>query len=88
MPDNSPALLASMQGTWEAALDLPDDDAAFDSLSPEQRRDAHDLGVRVQDRLVRALARLVEGMASDGVELVDEAGLPSGYRSPDEGASS
>jgi hypothetical protein len=29
--------------------------------------------------LVRVLARLVEGMAADGVELVDERGVPTDY---------
>jgi hypothetical protein len=33
----------------------------------------------VQDRVVRALARLVEGMADDGVELVDPRGVPVDY---------
>ncbi len=55
---------------------LPDDDDAFDSLDPEQRRQLHDLGCAIQDRLVRALARLVAGMAEDGADLVDERGNP------------
>ncbi|HCP48249.1 MAG TPA: hypothetical protein DIU15_19575 [Deltaproteobacteria bacterium] len=69
-----------LQETWEAALRLPDDDSSFDSLSPTERRRAHDLGVRVQDRVTRALARLVEGMARDGAELVDEAGLSAALK--------
>ncbi len=75
----SQPLPAALDAAWAAMLALPDDDPSFDSLSPEQRRAAHDLGVRVQDRLVRCLARLVEGMASDGADLLDERGLPQGF---------
>jgi hypothetical protein len=71
---------------WEAAKALPDDDAAFDSLDPAARRSAHDVGVRVQDRVLRCLSRLVEGMAEDGVELVD-GGLPVGFTRPDQSQS-
>ena len=63
----APALNDALDAAWTAVLALPDDDPAFDSQRPGQRRAAHDLGVRVQDRLLRALARLAEGMASDGV---------------------
>ena len=75
-------LTDALQAAWTAAAALPDDDRAFDSLTPEERRQAHDLGVRVQDRLIRCLARLVEGMAADGADLLDERGLPPGYRDP------
>ncbi len=72
----SQPLPAALDAAWAVMLALPDDDVSFDSLSPDQRRAAHDLGVRVQDRLVRCLARLVEGMATDGADLLDERGLP------------
>jgi hypothetical protein len=70
----------ALDAAWMAVAALPDDDQAFDSLDPAARRRAHDVGVRVQDRLVRCLSRLVEGMAADGAELLDERGLPPGYR--------
>lgn len=76
-----------LQDSWETILQLPDDDAAFDRLSPSQRRQAHDLGVRCQDRLTRALARLVGGMAADGVELVDEKGLAAAMKPLESGPS-
>ena len=60
----------------EAVIRLPDDDEAFDSLDPDQRRELHDLGCAIQDRLVRTLARLVAGMAEDGADLVDGSGNP------------
>ncbi len=72
-------LPAALDAVWIAAAALPDDEASFDSLDPDARRRAHDVGVRCQDRLVRVLARLVEGMAHDGVELVDERGVPRDY---------
>ncbi len=75
-----PRLTDALQAALAAAAALPDDDDAFDALDPEQRRHAHDLGVRAQDRLVRCLSRLVEGMAADGADLLDERGLPTGYR--------
>lgn len=74
-----PDLVAALEVLWTDARALPDDDDSFDSLTPEQRRAAHDLGVRVQDRVVRALARLAEGMAEDGVELADARGVPVDY---------
>jgi len=75
----APRLIQALEATWTAARSLPDDDSWFDSLTPDERRAAHDLGIRVQDRLVRALARLVEGMADDGVELIDPRGVPVDY---------
>ncbi len=72
-------LSSGLQRVWEAARALPDDDASFDSLTPGERRAAHDLGVCVQDRVLRCLSRLVEGMARDGADLVDDGGLPRGY---------
>lgn len=75
-------LIAALDAAWTTALALPDDEAAFDSLTPDERRAAHDLGVRVQDRIVRALARLAEGMANDGVELADDRGVPVDYSEP------
>ena len=73
-------MIDALQAVWEAVAALPDDPESFDALSPDDRRRAHDLGVRCQDRLVRCLATLVEGMAADGAELLDERGLPPGYR--------
>ncbi len=70
----------ALDAVWRAVADLPDDDDAFDSLDPEARRRAHDLGQRTQDRMMRCLARLVQGMAADGADLLDERGLPPGYR--------
>ncbi|MCP4868383.1 MAG: hypothetical protein GY898_06670 [Proteobacteria bacterium] len=72
------ALSDALDRLWEAALALPDDAAAFDSLDPDARRAAHDVGQRCQDRLLRCLSRLVEGMAKDGVELLDD-GLPGPF---------
>jgi hypothetical protein len=81
-------LTDGLRAAWEAVAALPDDDAAFDALDPDARRRAHDLGVRAQDRLVRCLARLVEGMARDGADLLDERGLPPGYRGAPSGPGS
>ena len=71
-----PGLTGALDELWQAAARLPDDDEAFDALDPKQRREAHDLGCRIQDRLVRALATLAAGMAADGADLVDGRGLP------------
>ena len=76
------ALLPALEAVWDAVAALPDDEAAFTSLDPDARRHAHGVGVRCQDRLVRALSRLVEGMAEDGVELVDDRGVPLDYGAP------
>jgi len=75
------ALNEALDRVWEAALLLPDDDAAFDSLDPDARRAAHDVGVRVQDRVLRCLSRLVQGMVTDGVELLHD-GLPGPFSEP------
>ncbi len=74
-------MIDPLEAVWQAVAALPDDPESFDALTPDERRRAHDLGVRAQDRLVRCLATLVEGMAADGAELIDERGLPPGYRS-------
>lgn len=66
----------ALEQVRQAVQSLPDDDDAFDSLDPEQRRQLHELGCAAQDRLVRALARLVAGMAEDGADLVDGRGNP------------
>jgi hypothetical protein len=66
----------ALEEVWQACLQLPTDPTSFEALSPEQRRQAHDLGVRVQDRLLLSLSQLVEGMATDGVELVGDDGVP------------
>ena len=66
---------------WQAVLRLPDAEADFESLAPAERREGHELGAKAQDRLVRTLARLAEGMARDGADLVDTQGLPEGFSS-------
>jgi hypothetical protein len=73
-------LPAALDAVWAAALTLPDDEAAFAGLDPAARRAAHDVGVRCVDRLSRVLARLVEDMAEDGADLVDDDGLPAAMR--------
>lgn len=78
-------LIQALESAWSAVAALPDDEAAFASLTPEERRRAHDLGVRTQDRLVRCLATLVRDMAADGADLLDDRGLPPGYRDPSKG---
>ena len=70
---------------WLAVLELPQDGASFEAIDPQQRRDAHDLGVRIQDRLLGCLTQLVEGMATDGVELVDGQGVPTAFHADDSG---
>lgn len=76
-PSGGQPLPAALDALWDAAAVLPDDEPAFASLSPAERRAAHDVGVRVVDRLSRVLARLVEDMATDGADLVDDTGLPA-----------
>jgi len=51
----------------------------LDSLTPEERRDAHDKAVRLSDRLMSLMAELVSGMAADGADLVDDRGVPRDY---------
>lgn len=80
------SLPAALAGCWEAVQRLPDDDASFDALDPKQRRELHDLGCAIQDRLVGTLARLVAGMALDGAELVDSSGNPA-WRPADDPAA-
>ncbi len=84
----SPRLRPALEAAWAAAAALPDDDPSFDSLTPHERRELHDLGVRTQDRLVRCLARLTQGMAEDGADLLDERGLPHGFGARASSASS
>lgn len=69
-------LQAGLDDVWQACLALPTDEHTFDSLDPAARRAAHDLGVRIQDRLLSTLSQLVIGMATDGVELVSDTGVP------------
>jgi hypothetical protein len=69
-------LQAKLDDVWQACLDLPISEAAFDSLDPHERRQAHDTGVRIQDRILITLSQLVTGMASDGIELVSVDGVP------------
>ena len=80
-------LQAGLDHVWQACLRLPIDDSAFDSLSPSERREAHDMGVRIQDRLLVSLSRLVDGMTADGVELVGQDGVPLVLRAGDPSAS-
>lgn len=68
-------LQAALEDVWQACLQLPTDSPSFEALSPDERRQAHDLGVQIQDRLLISLSRLVEGMTTDGVELVGEGGV-------------
>ena len=82
MTDSERELLQALGAVWDQCVQLPDDDEAFSKLTPDQRRNAHDLGLRCQDRLVRALSRLVVDMSTDGADLVDSAGLPQGYQEP------
>jgi len=70
-------LHAGLDDVWQACLALPTDEHSFDSLDPAARRAAHDLGVRIQDRLLSTLSQLVIGMATDGVELVSDTGVPA-----------
>jgi hypothetical protein len=74
-----PALVAALGGLHQQVADLAADPALFSELSPQQRRDAHALGCRLQDRLLVVLSQLVAEMASDGADLVDEGGLPRSY---------
>ena len=71
----------SLQGVWEACKQLPEDAACFNELDPQERRAAHDLGVRIQDRLMATLAELVVGMTQDGVELVGSNGVLEAFTS-------
>ena len=77
---SKPGAFAAMQAAWEAVLRLPDDEDSFASLDPHERRRLHDMGIRVQDRLVRTLSKLVVDMGADGADLVDSEGLPESYR--------
>ncbi len=69
-------LQARLDDVWQACAALPTEEHAFDSLDPAARRSAHDLGVRIQDRLLSTLSQLVVGMTTDGVELVSDTGVP------------
>ena len=52
-------LQAALEDVWQACLQLPTDSPSFEALSPDERRQAHDLGVQIQDRLLISLSRLV-----------------------------
>jgi hypothetical protein len=69
-------LVRALRAVEAAAAAIPDDEAAFLELSPEERRSAYDVGVRAQDRLLRGLSRVVEDMARDGADLLGPGGLP------------
>ena len=75
--------------TAEGARELYDNwagsyDAALSSLSPAERRSAHDLVVGLQDQLVALLSALVAGMALDGADLIDDRGVPRDYSAGDD----
>lgn len=78
----SSELERSLQRVWEACLEVPQDAGSFDSLDPHARRAAHDLGVRIQDRLMASLSQLTIGMTRDGIELVGEDGVPLAFSMP------
>ena len=77
--DSQTPLPVALEGLLSQLSDLPDDDSLFSNLTPQQRRDAHAMGCRLQDRLLRVLSRLVADMAQDGADLIDEGGLPRSY---------
>lgn len=71
----SAPVVEGLERVWEAVSALPDD-PSLGRLDPATRRAAHDLGVRIQDRLLHTLSTLVAGMAADGADLVDGRGVP------------
>jgi hypothetical protein len=75
------SLRAALEAVESATRLLPESEAAF-ALSPAERRRLHDLGVRIQDRLLDALSQLVADMARDGADLLDGVGLPRSYSGP------
>ena len=77
--ETHPALLVALRGLHQQVADLPGDDGLFSDLNPQQRRDAHALGCRLQDRIMGLLSRLVAELADDGADLIDEGGLPRSY---------
>ena len=79
-----PELQAGVRLVREALARLPIDDAALNSLSPAERRSAHDLVVGLQDQLVALLSALVAGMVIDGADLVDDRGVPRDYSAKDD----
>jgi len=81
----SEALLDALARAWAHVRDLPDDDDALAALTPEQRRDAHDLAGRIADRVAATAASLVRDMALDGADLVDGTGLPDSMRPQPDG---
>ncbi len=72
----------SLQRVWKACLEVPQDADSFDGLDPHARRAAHDLGVRIQDRLMASLSQLTIGMTRDGIELVGDDGVPLAFSMP------
>ena len=71
----SSPVVEGLERVWDAVRALPDD-SSLERLDPATRRAAHDLGVRIQDRLLHTLSTLVAGMAADGADLVDDRGVP------------
>ena len=51
--DSQAPLPVALEGLLSQLSDLPDDDSLFSNLTPQQRRDAHAMGCRLQDRLLR-----------------------------------
>ena len=78
----SSELERSLQRVWAACLEVPQDADSFDNLDPHARRAAHDLGVRIQDRLMASLSQLTVGMTRDGIELVGDDGVPLAFSMP------
>lgn len=76
---SDPDLLRALDRLRGCVGELPRAEQAFAALDPEQRRAAHAVGMKIQDRLVEVLARLVVDMAADGADLVDGQGVPLHY---------
>lgn len=77
-PSGSGPRRSSLQTLLQSILDLLDSASDHGAdLDPRTRRAVHDLAVRVQDRVMVLLADLVHDMANDGLELVDQRGVPT-----------
>ncbi len=72
----------------EAAFDsLNLSDGELAQLDPDARRSLHDRLMRLQDRLMSGLSAVVDGMAADGADLVDDRGVPRHYSTGGSGTS-
>ncbi|MBJ95132.1 MAG: hypothetical protein CMP23_11760 [Rickettsiales bacterium] len=74
------ALAAGLRSISLQLDQLPSGVLQLQELSPAARRDAHAAAGRLQNQLSGIMAQLVEGMAADGADQVDERGLPKAYR--------